>query len=100
MKCNVMAGGKLGAAPLLATVETLTQDITTLTSELKVLTDKIEDISQKYADLEKTHATTVTHLQAMREEYVRLNNEKVALEAKLHDLKALKEQIVVVKQEV
>ena len=36
---------------------------------------------------------------AMRDEYVRLNNEKVALEAKLHDLKALKEQIVVVKQE-
>ena len=83
-----------------ATVETLSQDITNLTSELRVLTDRIEDISQKYADLEKTHATTVTHLQAMRDEYVRLNNEKVALEAKLHDLKALKEQIVVVKQEL
>ena len=36
----------------------------------------------------------------MREEYVRLNNEKIALDAKLHDLKALKEQITVVKQEL
>ena len=36
----------------------------------------------------------------MREEYVRLTNEKAALEAKLHDLKALKEQMSVVKQEL
>ena len=83
-----------------ATVETLTQDKTNMTSELKVLTDQIADVNQKYADLEKTHATTLAHLQAMREEYVRLNNEKIALDAKLHDLKALKEQIYVVKQEL
>ena len=36
----------------------------------------------------------------MREEYVKLTAEKAALEAKLHDLKALKEQITVVKQEL
>jgi len=83
-----------------ATVEALSQDKTNMTSELKVLTDQIADVNQKYADLEKTHATTLVHLQAMREEYVRLNNEKVALDAKLHDLKALKEQITVVKQEL
>jgi chromosome segregation ATPase len=83
-----------------ATVEALSQDKTNMTSELKVLTDQIADVNQKYADLEKTHATTLVHLQAMREEYVRLNNEKVALDAKLHDLKALKEQIIVVKQEM
>jgi chromosome segregation ATPase len=83
-----------------ATVEALTQDKTNMTSELKVLTDQIADVNQKYADLEKTHTTTLAHLQAMREEYVRLNNEKVALDAKLHDLKALKEQISVVKQEL
>ena len=83
-----------------ATVEALTNDKTNMTSELKVLTDQIADTNQKYADLEKTHATTLAHLQAMREEYVRLNNEKIALDAKLHDLKALKEQIYVVKQEL
>jgi chromosome segregation ATPase len=81
-------------------VDALTQDKTNMTSELKVLTDQIADVDQKFADLEKTHATTVAHLQAMRDEYVRLNNEKVALEAKLHDLKALKQQIYVVKQEL
>lgn len=83
-----------------AQVDALTQDKTNMTSELKVLTDQIADVDQKYADLEKTHATTVAHLQAMRDEYVRLNNEKVALEAKLHDLKALKQQIYIVKQEL
>src|SRR5882724_498527 len=83
-----------------AAVDALTQDKSNMTSELKVITDQLADVNQKYADLEKTHATTVAHLQAMRDEYVRLNNEKVALEAKLHDLKALKEQIVVVKQEL
>lgn len=81
-------------------IDALTQDKTNMTSELKVLTDQIADVDQKYTDLEKTHATTVAHLQAMRDEYVRLNNEKVALEAKLHDLKALKQQITVVKQEI
>jgi chromosome segregation ATPase len=81
-------------------VDAFTQDKTNMTSELKVITDQLADVNQKYADLEKTHATTVAHLQAMREEYVRLNNEKVALDAKLHDLKALQEQITVVKQEL
>ena len=36
----------------------------------------------------------------MREEYVKLTDEKAVLEAKLHNLKALKEQIHVVKQEL
>jgi chromosome segregation ATPase len=81
-------------------IDALSQDKTNMTSELKVLTDQIADVDQKFADLEKTHATTVAHLQAMRDEYVRLNNEKIALEAKLHDLKALKQQITVVKQEL
>ncbi len=83
-----------------AEVDSLSLDKTNMTSELKVITDQLADVNQRYADLEKTHATTVAHLQAMREEYVRLNNEKVALDAKLHDLKALKEQITVVKQEI
>jgi len=81
-------------------VDALAQDKTNMVNELKVLTDQIADVNQRYADLEKTHATTVAHLQAIREEYVRLNNEKIALDAKLHDLKALKEQITIVKQEL
>lgn len=83
-----------------AKVDALSQDKTNMASELKVLADQISDMDQKYADLEKAHTTTVAHLQAMREEYVRLNNEKVALDAKLHDLKALKDQIYLVKQEL
>ena len=85
---------------LQARVDTLEQDKTNMTSELKVLSEQIAQVNQKLADLENTHATTVAHLQAMREEYVKLTTEKAALEAKLHDLKALKEQISVVKREL
>jgi chromosome segregation ATPase len=81
-------------------VETLEQDKTNMTSELKVLSDQLDQVNQRLADLQKTHATTVAHLQAMREEYVTLTNQKAALEAKLNDLVALKAQITVVKQEI
>jgi len=83
-----------------AKVDALEQDKTNMTSELKVLSEQIAQVNQKLADLENTHATTVAHLQAMRDEYVKLTAEKAALEAKQHDLKALKEQISVVKQEL
>jgi chromosome segregation ATPase len=81
-------------------VHSLETDKQNLTADVKTLDDQIADINQKLADLTQTHAQTVTHLQAMREEYVKLTAEKAALEAKLHDLKALKEQIVVVKNEL
>ncbi len=75
-------------------------DKANMTTELKALNDQIADVNQKLAELTKTHAQTVSHLQAMREEYVKLTTEKAALETRLHDLKALKEQITVVKQEL
>jgi chromosome segregation ATPase len=78
----------------------LEEDKANLTAETKVLGDQIARISQRLADLQNTHATTVSHLQAMREEYVKLTNEKAVLEAKLHDLKALREQVTLVKQEL
>ena len=81
-------------------IEGLEEDKTNMTSELQVLTGQIEAVNQKLGALEKTHAQTITHLQAMREEYVKLTNDKAALEAKLHDLKSLKEQIRVVKQDM
>ena len=81
-------------------VDTLEQDKTNMTSELTVLSQQLAQVDQKLADLGNTHATTVAHLQAMREDYVKLTSEKAALETKLHDLKALKEQISVVKQEL
>lgn len=81
-------------------VQSLETDKANLTSDVKSLNDQIADVNQKLADLTKTHEQTVTHLQAMREEYVKLTAEKAVLEAKLHDLKALKEQIVVVKNEL
>jgi len=76
------------------------QEKVTLTDQLKQLADRLTEVDQKLADLEKTHATTVAHLQAIREEYVKLTNEKNALETMLHDLRSLKEQIRVVKQEM
>jgi chromosome segregation ATPase len=81
-------------------VDTLELDKTNMTSELTVLSQQLAQVNQKLADLGNTHATTVAHLQAMREDYVKLTSEKAALETKLHDLKALKEQISVVKQEL
>jgi chromosome segregation ATPase len=81
-------------------VQSLETDKANLTSDVKSLNDQIADVNQRLADLTKTHEQTVTHLQAMREEYVKLTAEKALLEAKLHDLRALKEQIVVVKNEL
>src|ERR1041385_8059964 len=50
-------------------VDALEQEKTNMTSELKVLSDQIAQVNQKLTDLANTHATTVAHLQAMREEY-------------------------------
>lgn len=83
-----------------AKAKALEQEKANMESELKVLADQIAQVNQKLADLSNTHATTVSHLQAMRVEYVKLTDQKAALEAKLHDLKALKGQISVVKQEL
>ncbi|HTS20074.1 MAG TPA: hypothetical protein VMP11_21040 [Verrucomicrobiae bacterium] len=71
-----------------------------LTTQLKTVNDQLADVSQKLADLTKTHETTIAQYQAMREDYVKLTAERAVLEAKLHDLKALKDQIVVVKNEL
>src|SRR5579862_1431510 len=85
---------------LQAQVDALSLDKTNMSNELKVLGVQLGDLNRQYTDLQKTHATTVQHLQAMRDEYARLNNEKVALEAKMHDPQALKQQMVIVKQEI
>jgi chromosome segregation ATPase len=71
-----------------------------LEQDKEALTKQIAGVRQDLADLERTHATTVAHLQAMREEYVKLTDANATLEAKLNNLKALKEQIRVVKQEM
>ena len=76
------------------------QEKADLTGKLNAVTDRLTEVGRKLTDLEKTHATTVAHLQAMRDEYVKLTNEKNALESMLHDLKALTEQVRVVKQEI
>ena len=71
-----------------------------LTADIKTVNQQLAGVNQKLADLEKTHATTVGHLTAMREDYVALTKEKVSLESRLHDLTALKEQLQLVKQEI
>ena len=74
--------------------------VTGLEQEKANLTNQITQVNQKLSDLEKTHTVTVANLQAIREEYVKLTGEKTVLEAKLHNLKDLKGQIHVVKQEL
>ena len=85
---------------LKSTQQQFQQEKGDLTSKLKEVTDRLAEVDRKLADLEKTHATTVAHFQAMREEYVKLTNEKSALEAMLHDLRSLQKQVRVVKQEM
>jgi chromosome segregation ATPase len=81
-------------------VHSLETDKANLTTELESLNTQIADINLKLTELTTTHAQTVSHLQAMREEYVKLTAEKAVLEAKLHNLKDLKDQITVVKVEL
>ena len=76
------------------------QDKANLTDQVKQVSDRLDEVNRKLAELEHTHATTVTHLQAMRAEYVKLTNEKDELEATLHDLHALNRQVRLVKQEI
>jgi chromosome segregation ATPase len=81
-------------------VHSLETDNSNLTVQMTSLNGQLADTNQKLTDLQNTHAQTVSHLQAMREEYVKLTAEKAVLEAKLHNLKALKEQVTVVKLEL
>jgi chromosome segregation ATPase len=85
---------------LASTQQQFRRDKADLTGQLNDVTDRLAEVDRKLADLEKTHATTVAHFQAMREEYVKLTNEKIALESMLHDLRALQQQERVVKQEM
>lgn len=81
-------------------IDALEQKNATLESEIEVVTRQIMVVDGQLTQLEATHETTVENLKAMRDDYVRLVKEKAALEAKLHDLKALRAQIRVVKDEL
>jgi chromosome segregation ATPase len=81
-------------------VRSLESDNSSLTAQMVSLNDQLADTNRKLTDLRNTHAQTISHLQAMREDYVRLTAQKAVLEAKLHNLKALKDQITVVKLEL
>ena len=83
-----------------AKVDGLEKQNQKLTAEIQSVNQQLAGVNQKLANLEKTHATTVGHLTAMREDYVALTKEKVSLESKLHDLTALKEQLQIVKEEI
>ncbi len=83
-----------------AKVESMQKQNEKLNADIQAISTQLGAVGQKLADLEKTHATTVGHLQAMREDYVTLTKEKASLESKLHDLNSLKSQITLVKQEI
>ncbi|HUI06757.1 MAG TPA: hypothetical protein VL486_07100 [Verrucomicrobiae bacterium] len=99
-KADAVKKASVLQSELASTQQQFQRERADLTGKLKEVTDRLTEVDQKLADLEKTHATTVAHLQAMREEYVKLTNQKNALEAMLHDLRSLKEQIRIVKQDM
>lgn len=97
---NQLAAAQTEAQEKQTRIDELEKKGGALESEIDVVTRQLMDVDGKLADLEQVHEGTVENLKAMREDYVRLTKEKATLEAKLHNLKALKEQIRVVKEEL
>lgn len=81
-------------------VGSLESETERLTGEIQAVTNQLTGVEQKLTTLQETHATTVEHMQAMREDFTVLSREKKNLDEKFHDLGALKTQIRNVKQDV
>ncbi len=70
----------------------------TFSNQLQQVTTELGNVKTAYTNLEKAHTDTLGHLAALREDYVDLNQEKTALEAKFNDLTALRLQVATVKR--
>lgn len=97
---NQLASAQIEVERKQARIDELEKKNAALDSEIGVVSGQLRDVEQKLAALDATHRDTVGNLVAMREDYVKLTKEKTALEAKLHDLKALREQVRAVKAEL
>jgi myosin protein heavy chain len=80
-----------------ASVESLEKTRNALDAQLAALNHQLAAVQKSLADLDAQHTTTVGHLKAMREDYVKLTTEKELLEAKMNDLDELSAQVRVVK---
>lgn len=78
---------------------TFARESDSLAGQVQTLTNRVIAVENSLWALRQTHATTVRHLTAMREDYVALTRDKAALEAKLRDPDALRSQLRAVKQE-
>jgi chromosome segregation ATPase len=78
----------------------LEQETQRQSAQIGTITNQLVTAQQELTALGESHKVALGHLAAMREEYVVQAQEKAALDAKLHNLGALKEQIHVVKVEM
>ena len=81
-------------------VSSLESETQRLTGEIRAVTNQLTGVEQKLSALQETHATTVEHMQAMREDFTVLSKEKKDLDEKFHDLGALRTQVRNVKQDL
>jgi chromosome segregation ATPase len=81
-------------------VSELEQETQRQAAEIQVATNRLAATEEKLSAVEESHKTALGHLAAMRQEYVMQAQEKAAMEAKLHNLGALKQQIHTVKLEM
>jgi chromosome segregation ATPase len=81
-----------------STVDSLEKTKANLDAQLAELNKQLAAVQKSLANLESEHTTTIGHLKAMREDYVKLTREKEDLEAKMNDLDALRAQVREVKR--
>lgn len=97
---NQLAAAQVEVEQKQSRVDDLEKQNSALNSEIDVVAGQLDKVKQQLTALENTHESTVNNLRAMREDYVALVAQRAALEAKLHDLKALRAQIRAVKDEL
>lgn len=71
-----------------------------MSNQLQQVATELGNVKSAYASLEQAHTDTLGHLSALRQDYVEVNQEKTALEAKFNDLTSLRLQIATVKRQM
>jgi len=77
---------------------TLSATTQKLQATLDAVSQELTETKQSFATLQEEHSTTIKHLTAIRDDYVKLNKEYADLVAKWNDLQSLQAQIAAVKR--